>query len=264
VSKGPLASRGYNAHYRYYNADEETKAELTKHNQNFNDYTTTLKNLLEKVDKKVKPFGTLDKPARTCRELFESYKHMQTGTYFIDPNEGAPNDAVLVKCDRDTMETCINTEQETSAEKKNWGNYDDTYKWILGDVKQESEIAYKMPVNQMKLLQSMSSKVRQTFTYHCKNSFALVNDMGVESPFPLKFKTDDQQEETLSINVDNRNLMYKIVHDDCSSKSWVWRNTTIAVESRIPEQLPILDVATHDIGGYDEEFGLEVGPVCFN
>ena len=49
-----------------------------------------------------------------------------------------------------------------------------------------------------------------------KNSFALSNDMGVESPFPLKLKTDDEQEETLSINVDNRNLMYKIVHDDCS------------------------------------------------
>ena len=78
------------------------------------------------------------------------------------------------------------------------------------------------------------------------------------------FKTDNEDEETLAIKVESRKLMYKIVHDDCSAKSWTWKNTTIAVESRIPEQLPILDVATHDVGGYDEEFGLEVGPVCFS
>jgi len=58
--------------------------------------------------------------------------------------------------------------------------------------------------------------------------------------------------------------LHDIVHDNCSIKNWSWANTTIEVKSKIPEQLPILDVATSDIGGLDEEFGLEVGPVCFS
>lgn len=189
---------------------------------------------------------------------------MKTGSYFIDPNEGASADAVLADCNRETFETCIGTTDTVIAEKKNWGNYENKYQWIIGDIKQGSEISYKMPVNQMKLLQSLSGNVRQTFTYHCKNSFALKNDMDAESAFPLMFRTDDQEEETLAIKVESRNLMYKIAHDGCSAKSWTWKNTTIEVESRIPEQLPILDVATHDAGGYEQEFGLEVGPVCFS
>ncbi|NBH76554.1 hypothetical protein D3Z29_11940, partial [Rodentibacter pneumotropicus] len=30
-----------------------------------------------------------------------------------------------------------------------------------------------------------------------------------------------------------------------------------------PSRLPILDIAPLDIGGADQEFGLDIGPVCF-
>merc|ERR1712072_4635 len=46
VSKGPLASRGYNAHYRYYGADEADKqAEADKHHKSFTDHSLKLKEL---------------------------------------------------------------------------------------------------------------------------------------------------------------------------------------------------------------------------
>lgn len=222
-----------------------------------------LEKLLEKVDKTVKPTGTLDKPARTCRELFTSWPHLKSGSYFIDPNEGASNDAVLAHCNRETMETCIAPADSFNVAKKNHGNFDDQYKWIVGDIQQGTEIPYKMDVPQMKMLQTLSGGVRQSFTYHCKNSHALTDATGAEYKSPLKFKVDDEEVETLAVKVESRKLMYDIVHDDCATKHWTWRNTTIEIKSKMAEQLPILDVAAHDIGGYDEEFGLEVGSVCF-
>lgn len=266
MSKGPLASRGYNAHYRYYNAqDKQKEEEVNKHHKNFQTLKENLEKLLEKVDKTVKPTGTLNKPARTCRELFESYPTiLKSGSYFIDPNEGASNDAVLATCNRETFETCISPADSFKVDKKNWGNFDDQYKWIMSDLHNGAEIGYKMEVPQMKVLQSLSMNVRQTFTYHCKNSFALTDDTGAQSAHPLMFKVDNEDVETLAVKVESRKLMYDIVHDDCAKKHWTWRNTTIEVKSQLPEQLPILDVAAHDIGGYDEEFGLDVGPVCFS
>jgi len=116
----------------------------------------------------------------------------------------------------------------------------------------------------MKLLQSLSSQARQTVTYHCKNSHALKDSNNAQIAHPSKLKTDNEDVETLTIKVESRKLMYDIIHDECSMKNWQWKNTTIEVKSAIPEQLPILDVATNDIGGVSEEFALEVGPVCFS
>ncbi len=31
-----------------------------------------------------------------------------------------------------------------------------------------------------------------------------------------------------------------------------------------PQRLPIMDIAVRDIGGKEQEFGLELGPVCFS
>jgi len=266
VSKGPLASRGYNAHYRYYGADEADKqAEADKHHKSFTAHSQKLKELLEAVDKRVKTTGKMDHPARTCAELFATWKHLPSGNYFIDPNEGSPSDAILANCNRETMETCV---QQDNLEVKNtnYGNGQevaDEYKWIVADIQKKQEISYQMDVPQMKLLQSLSTQARQTVTYHCKNSHALKAN-NAQYAAPLKLKTDDEEIETLNIKVESRKLAYEIVHDECSMKTWQWRNTTIEVKSKIPEQLPILDVAANDIGGADEEFKLEVGPVCFS
>lgn len=261
MSKGPIAKRGYNSHYRYYNADnKEEENEVNKHHRNFQ----TLRELLEQVDKKVKPTGTLDRPARTCRELFTSWKHLKSGRYFIDPNEGASSDAVLVECRRNTLESCIKPADSFNVDNKNWGNFDDSYKWVMADLKKSDMIEYAMSIPQMKLLQMLSTDARQNFTYHCKNSFALTNEKGVQSSNPLKFKMDNEDVDTLAVKVESRRIMYDVIHDECATKSWTWGKTQIEIRTKNSEQLPVLDVATHDIGGYDEEFGLEVGPVCFS
>lgn len=42
-----------------------------------------------------------------------------------------------------------------------------------------------------------------------------------------------------------------------------WGKTIIEYRTNKPSRLPILDIAPLDIGGADQEFGVDVGPVCF-
>jgi len=42
-----------------------------------------------------------------------------------------------------------------------------------------------------------------------------------------------------------------------------WGKTIIEYRTNKPSRLPILDIAPLDIGGADQEFRVEVGPVCF-
>ena len=46
-------------------------------------------------------------------------------------------------------------------------------------------------------------------------------------------------------------------------KNGTWLQTVIQIDTTKPNRLPIVDVAAYDIGDSGEEFGLEIGPVCF-
>ena len=46
-------------------------------------------------------------------------------------------------------------------------------------------------------------------------------------------------------------------------KNGAWLHTVIQIDTPKPNRLPIVDVAAYDIGDNTEEFGLEIGPVCF-
>ena len=47
-------------------------------------------------------------------------------------------------------------------------------------------------------------------------------------------------------------------------KDGQWHKTVVQLDTPKTHRLPIQDVAVYDIGGRDEEFGLEIGPVCFS
>ena len=47
-------------------------------------------------------------------------------------------------------------------------------------------------------------------------------------------------------------------------KDGTWRKTILEVDTSKTHRLPIHDVAVYDIGDTGEEFGLEIGPVCFS
>lgn len=42
-----------------------------------------------------------------------------------------------------------------------------------------------------------------------------------------------------------------------------WGKTVFQYQTRKAVRLPIVDIAPYDIGGPDQEFGADIGPVCF-
>lgn len=42
-----------------------------------------------------------------------------------------------------------------------------------------------------------------------------------------------------------------------------WGKTVIDYKTSKTSRLPIIDIAPMDVGAPDQEFGVEVGPVCF-
>ena len=42
-----------------------------------------------------------------------------------------------------------------------------------------------------------------------------------------------------------------------------WTKTVFEFDTEKAARLPIIDMAPFDIGAEDQEFGLEIGPVCF-
>ena len=47
-------------------------------------------------------------------------------------------------------------------------------------------------------------------------------------------------------------------------KDGKWHKTVLEVTSDIMSRLPISDVAVFDVADPGEEFGVELGPVCFS
>lgn len=42
-----------------------------------------------------------------------------------------------------------------------------------------------------------------------------------------------------------------------------WGKTVFEYRTQKTARLPIVDIAPVDIGGSDQEFGIDIGPVCF-
>lgn len=47
-------------------------------------------------------------------------------------------------------------------------------------------------------------------------------------------------------------------------KDGKWHETVFKFDTQNLDALPVLDIAAHDIGDGNEQFGLEIGPVCFS
>ena len=54
-----------------------------------------------------------------------------------------------------------------------------------------------------------------------------------------------------------------VLNDDCQYKSKVWKTTVFEFKSRKFIRLPIVDFAPSTTDNRNSEFGIELGPVCF-
>lgn len=105
-----------------------------------------------------------------------------------------------------------------------------------------------------------SNSVRQNITYHCRNSHAHKDSFGNETPY-IKVLSNDELEIHTAGHIKNR---LKVLSDECNKKDGKWHKTVFEYTSKITERLPISDIAVFDVADPNEEFGLELGPICFS
>ncbi|KFQ09378.1 Collagen alpha-2(V) chain, partial [Leptosomus discolor] len=115
-------------------------------------------------------------------------------------------------------------------------------------------------VTQMTFLRLLSKEASQNITYVCKNSVGYLDDQtkNLKKAVILKGAND------LELKAEgNSRFRYTVLHDSCSKRNGNIGKTVFEYRTQNVARLPIIDIAPVDIGSTDQEFGIEVGPVCF-
>lgn len=62
-----------------------------------------------------------------------------------------------------------------------------------------------------------------------------------------------------------KTLLMKVCFSSPLQKSsGVWGKTVFQFRTQTLSRLPLVDLAPVDVGGKDQEFGVDIGPVCFS
>jgi len=224
---------------------DDTESMINSNYHLFSNFNELWNQVTEKLVRK-DALGKREEPAPSCADLFRMKKSLRSGYYWIDPNGGSNEDAVVVHCNAVNHETCIYPKAPVLENQKHYEG-EDQFVWASKDIMEEFGYEYAANIVQIKMIRLLSEKARQNVTYSCKNSNAI-----------LKVLTDDERTEDIT------KLETKIVKDDCLIKDNTWRKAVYEIETEELETLPIQDIAVKDVGGKGEEFGLEIGPICFS
>lgn len=113
---------------------------------------------------------------------------------------------------------------------------------------------------QLAFLRILSTSATQEITYHCKNSIAYMDAESANVKKALKLLSFADAEIKAE---GSRRITYSVLEDGCTRHTGEWSKTVFKYKSRKTIHLPIVDIAPMDIGGPDQEFGVDIGPVCF-
>lgn len=227
----------------------------------------TLKALSSQIDSMKSPDGSRKHPARTCDDLKRCYPMKKSGEYWVDPNQGSSEDAIKVHCNMDTGETCISANPASIPRKAWWSSSRNKPVWFGADINGGTHFTYgnsDQPANsvvvQMTFIRLLSKEASQTITYHCKNSVGYSDAKAGNLKKAVILKGSNDLE--LKAEGNNR-FRYTVLEDSCSQKSGSWGKTVFEYRTQKTARLPIVDMAPVDIGGPDQEFGIDIGSVCF-
>lgn len=178
-------------------------------------------------------------------------------------------DAIKVFCNMETGETCVNA-NPIGVPRKNWYTASGNVKkhiWFGESMNGGFQFGYgdaELPEDvsevQMAFLRILSSRASQNITYHCKNSIAYMDGENGNVKKSLKFMSSTESELKAE---GNSKFTYTVLEDGCTKHTGEWGKTVFEYRTRKAMRLPIVDIAPMDIGGPDQEFGVDVGPVCF-
>jgi len=265
---GALTQRWNNGRYSSYDPQTE-KARLYRSSKDqsgkpvVDPVKVTLALLHYKLELVKKPNGTKEFPARTCKDLLMCYPGLQSGEFWVDPNEGITEDAIKVYCDFSFNATCLYSSKENkpfASKRKKWYSGPDVYKWLGEDLGMFQKIKYVKFSSQLSFLRLLSDRARQNITYHCRDSVAWYDEQLNDVTKSIRIKTSNG---VIIDSSSSNKFKPNVLTDNCRVKNGTWLYTIIQVDTSKPNRLPVLDVAAYDIGDEKEEFGLEIGPVCF-
>lgn len=218
--------------------------------------------LVEEYERLRSPTGDKDAPAKTCRDLALSHPELPDGSYWIDPNEGDPKDAIQVHCDMAAKASCINPSPSKVPKKAHYiGRSRHTW---FSDMEGGFQFTYKIDRVQLTFLQMLSTGAVQNMTYLCRNSVAFLDATRGVHRRALKLMAYNDLELTAPAQDEtNPAFTYTALEDNCKERKNEWSHSLLQYKSQKPQRLPIVDVAPKDIGSKNQEFGIEIGPACF-
>lgn len=214
-------------------------------------------NLKIRFEKFKKPNGEKTYPAKTCRDLAVAYPNYESGNYWIDPNDGDIRDAILVFCDLKKRATCVVPSPAKSNQMSYTGREQEIW---LSDLEKGMKINYKADSNQIGFLQLLSAQATQNVTFHCKKTVAYFDRQKNNHRKGIKLMTWNDNELTPK---GTQRLRYDVLEDGCESRSETWSKAVISYTTQKAQRLPFVDIAVRDFGERDQEFMVELGPVCF-
>lgn len=178
-------------------------------------------------------------------------------------------DAIKVYCNMETGETCINatankiphkswTTATKSATKHTWFGeaIEGGFQFSYGSADLEVEVTEV----QLAFLRLLSARASQRITYHCKNSIAYIDAENGNVKKALKLLTSTEAEIKAE---GNSKFTYTVLEDSCTKHTDEWGKTVLEYRTRKAVRLPIIDIAVMDFGEPSQEFGIDIGPVCF-
>jgi collagen type V/XI/XXIV/XXVII alpha len=249
--------------------------------ENFNNLTN-LNESLNRLEKGIidfkKPLGSKDNPARSCRDLLlcscsttsscttidDQMRPIDNGEYWIDPNQGSNIDAFKVFCNfTDGATTCFKP-LETKEPLRRWlkpDNKNDFHSFsdlesVAGE--QGFKFTYTVSKTQLVFLRLLSTSASQRFIYLCDNSSAWYSHSKGNFQGALRFEGSNGDIFSLGSTDQPQNL-----YDNCQSPVNGPSRAEFLCRTDDTDKLPLVDFKASDFGGHSQQFGFELGEVCF-
>lgn len=224
----------------------------------------SLNSLRQEIETMRFPLGTQDSPARTCQDLHLSQPDLKDGEYWIDPNQGCSRDSLKVFCNFTSgAETCLYPSTSINSVKMSSWDNETPGSWY-SQFTTGSKFSYvdsagePVGVVQLGFLRLLSVQARQNLTYHCHRSVAWA-DRSAKNNHNRALHLQGANDERLSYET---SPYIKALVDGCSYRKG-FDKTVLEINTPQVEHLPLLDIKVSDFGESNQQFGFEVGPVCF-
>jgi len=200
-----------------------------------------------------RPTGKRHSPGQTCRDIQAAHPEYKSGEYYVDPNGESANDAILVYCKftEDSAETCLQPERSTFKGQR-WTKNTRPGQYFMEEMVNGKEFDYNSDLRQLKFLQMLSGSARQSLTYTCLNS----------SPFGARLTSASGDDLDSALGRHKRSTYIDLV-DHCV-KDNQWHEAVFNIRTQKTDTLPVLDVLLFDVGQENQQFGVELGMVCFS